>query len=81
MSSIQQIVYRYGKSLNTHDFIKVLAIVIMVIDHVGDYVFPDNHWLRLIGRIGLPMWFFLIGYVNKLRMNKYLIVYCAFMLG
>lgn len=75
MSSIQQTVYRYGKSFNTHDFIKVLAIVIMIIDHVGDYLFPDNHWLRLIGRIGLPMWFFLIGYVNKLRMNKFLIVY------
>lgn len=67
--------YRYGKSFNTHDLIKVVAILIMVIDHVGYYLLGDNPWWRMVGRIGLPMWYFLIGYVNKLRINYFLIAY------
>ncbi|MBS0288390.1 MAG: hypothetical protein JSR17_13930 [Proteobacteria bacterium] len=75
MISIRENVYRYGKSFNTHDFIKVVAIFIMVIDHVGYYLLANDPWFRMIGRIGLPMWYFLIGYVNKLRINYFLIGY------
>lgn len=72
---INNTIFRYGKSFNTHDLIKVVAIIIMIIDHVGYYLMDDNPWFRMVGRIGLPMWYFLIGYVNKLRINYFLIAY------
>jgi hypothetical protein len=75
VATFKQNIYRYGKTFNTHDFIKVLAIVIMIIDHVGYYLMDDNPWFRMVGRIGLPMWYFLIGYVNKLKVNYFLIAY------
>jgi len=47
----------------------------MVIDHVGYYLLDDNPWFRMLGRICAPMLYFLIGYVNKLRINYFLIGY------
>jgi hypothetical protein len=48
----------------THlDFIKTFAVIMMIIDHIGSYFFPDQLWWRAFGRIGgAPIWFFLIGY-------------------
>jgi hypothetical protein len=72
---ISNTLFRYGKSFNTHDLIKVIALFIMVIDHVGYYLMDDNPWFRMIGRMCAPMLYFLIGYVNKLRINYFLIAY------
>lgn len=44
------------------DIIKSVAVIIMVIDHMGAYFFPDMPWFRAIGRTGFPVWFFLAGY-------------------
>lgn len=44
------------------DIIKTIAVIIMVIDHVGLYFFDGNDWFRAIGRIGMPVWFFMVGY-------------------
>ena len=44
----------------------------MIIDHIGDYFFPEDLWWRAIGRIATPIWFFLAGYAhpNKARYTK-----------
>ena len=52
-------------SLVTHlDIIKTIAVIVMVIDHAGMYFFPDIPLLRAIGRIGMPVWFFMVGYAS-----------------
>lgn len=51
-------------TITTLDILKTLAVTTMVIDHIGYYFLPDELWLRVIGRIGVPLWFFLIGYAR-----------------
>lgn len=54
---------RYSDArLNSYDLFKLLAIVIMLIDHIGLYLLPDETWLRAIGRSAAPIWLFLAGY-------------------
>ena len=52
----------YGNDINTYDIAKFLAITFMVIDHLGNFFFPETYWLRGLGRIAFPIFFFLIGY-------------------
>jgi len=51
--------------ITSYDLLKALAVLLMIIDHVGYYFFPEEGWLRLIGRMCVPMWFFLIGYAQS----------------
>lgn len=51
--------------ITSYDLFKTFALVTMVIDHIGYYFYPDDLWLRVIGRVSAPMWFFLIGYANS----------------
>ena len=52
------------RELTSYDLLKTLAVVLMVIDHLGYYLFPDEQWMRVLGRLCVPMWFFLIGYAR-----------------
>jgi len=54
---------KYG-DLNTHDLFKFFAILFMVIDHIGCYLF-DIKELRVIGRICIPIFATLYGYYFK----------------
>lgn len=74
MSSNKQL-YRYGHELNTHDLLKILAITLMIIDHVGLYLLNDNMICRLLGRGAAPIFFFLVGYSGKVNVKLSLIVY------
>ena len=67
--------YRYGPEPNSHDWIKALAIILMIIDHLGVYLFPDQAWLRLLGRGSAPLFFFAVGYVNKHRFRADLLIF------
>ncbi len=58
------------KDLTSYDLIKALALVLMVLDHVGHHFFPDEMWFRVLGRLCLPIWFFLIGYANTAQLSK-----------
>ncbi len=53
-----------GRS-NYQDFLKVIAIVSMVIDHIGLYFLPEYPIMRLIGRIAMPIFCFFAGYNFK----------------
>ena len=56
---------KYGTQANSHDWLKAIAILLMVVDHTGVYFFPDNYLYRFIGRFSFPIFFFLIGYTYQ----------------
>jgi len=64
---------RYGEFLNSQDILKFIAILLMVVDHIGQYYFEDNLWFRVIGRMCIPIWFFFIGYSKSQLIDKQLI--------
>jgi hypothetical protein len=53
--------------------LKILASVIMVVDHIGAVFFPSLLILRVIGRIAFPIYAFLIveGYLHTSNVHKY----------
>ncbi|MCI5060848.1 MAG: conjugal transfer protein TraX [Alphaproteobacteria bacterium] len=59
-------VYSHHKSwsdqLTSYDILKSLALFLMIIDHIGYYFLIDELTFRLIGRLCVPVWAFLIGY-------------------
>lgn len=40
--------------------LKIIALVSMVIDHIGVMLFPNALWLRCLGRISLPIFAYMI---------------------
>ncbi|MCM2343215.1 MAG: conjugal transfer protein TraX [Alphaproteobacteria bacterium] len=56
--------------LTSYDILKALAVVLMVADHIGAYFLPDVLWLRVAGRLCVPMWFFLIGYARSRDLDR-----------
>jgi len=71
---------RYGLDVNSHDWIKFLAILIMTVDHIGFFLMPDQLWLRAVGRWMSPAWFFLVGYSPARAFPAPLILFAVFML-
>ncbi len=53
-----------SEHITTRDLLKTLALVLMIVDHIGFFFFPDDLWWRLWGRLCVPLWFFLIGYTG-----------------
>lgn len=53
------------RTLTSYDLLKTLAIFLMVIDHAGFYFFDNDTWFRVLGRLCVPIWFFLIGYARS----------------
>lgn len=60
----------YGTYLTAHDVWKLLALMTMVIDHLGYYFFDDQTWLRVIGRIAFPIFLFLVGHASTRRQDS-----------
>ena len=54
--------------------LKIIAMISMVFDHVGDMFFPDVMWLRMIGRLAMPIFSFFIaeGVAHTRDRKKYL---------
>lgn len=53
---------KYGSRLSTYDAVKCFAVIVMIIDHMGHFFFPDQLWWRAVGRMCVPIWFFMAGY-------------------
>lgn len=49
------------------DAIKILALLLMFIDHSGHFYFTDQLWLRAIGRGAAPIFLFLAGFAASYR--------------
>ena len=60
-------VYRYGSQINSHDLVKILAILTMIIDNVGLFLMYDNIWMRVIGRMAPLLFFYLVGYSGSYK--------------
>lgn len=75
------------RDLTSYDLLKTFAVLMMIIDHVGCFLFPDEDWLRVLGRLCVPVWFFLIGYANtreiptKFVVGAFLVVCAGFISG
>lgn len=54
--------------------LKLIAIIVMLIDHIGAILLPQVAVLRVIGRIAFPIFCFLLlqGYENTSNLKKYL---------
>jgi len=50
------------------DILKIIAIITMIIDHIGYYLLPENLWFRVIGRVAMPI--FGILFMDGLHQNK-----------
>ena len=60
--------------LNTDtSFLKLIAIVTMVIDHLGAVMFPQYRWMRVVGRIAFPIFCYCIasGCIYTRDIRKY----------
>lgn len=55
--------------------IKLLAILFMIIDHVGSIFFPQIIWFRIIGRLAFPLFAWLIanGAYHTTNIKRYLL--------
>jgi hypothetical protein len=67
-------------SITSYDILKSVAVLTMIADHIGYYVFPDQEWWRVIGRIGSPTWFFLVGYARSREISPALMVWASVLL-
>ncbi len=52
-------------NITSYDLLKSAAVIIMIIDHIGYYFFLDDLWWRAVGRVGFPVWFFLVGHAKS----------------
>ena len=55
--------------------LKLIAMISMVFDHVGDMFCPELLWPRMLGRLAMPIFSFCIaeGYLNTRDKNRYLL--------
>jgi hypothetical protein len=56
---------RHHMPVSTTDALKAIALVLILVDHVGHYLADDWPILRVIGRLGVPIFFFLIGFARS----------------
>ena len=68
-------IYKYGNELNSYDVVKFIAIITMIIDHIGYYLLTDNDYLRAIGRLAAPLFFFITGYVSNYQIKAAILIY------
>ena len=65
-----------SKSFSLSGFdLKIIAVITMIIDHAGAFLFPQAKILRIIGRISFPIFAFLIceGYEHTKDVKKYML--------
>jgi non-ribosomal peptide synthetase-like protein len=49
------------------DWLKTIAIVLVLVDHFGYFFMEDDQWWSLFGRLAAPTFFFLLGYAKTRR--------------
>ena len=54
----------------SNDRLKIIAVVTMVTDHIGAYLFPNVMLFRMIGRISFPIFAFMIAEGCRYTKNK-----------
>jgi hypothetical protein len=64
------------------ELLKITAIVTMVIDHVGNILYPDLLFLQMIGRLSFPIFAYLIvlGVESTKKPLRYMVTLLSFAL-
>lgn len=72
---INQRIETASKENTKTDFLKVIAIITMLIDHIGYLFFPQHIIFRIIGRLAFPIFAYQLamGYTYTKDMKKYAI--------
>lgn len=67
---------KYGLNANA---LKIIALITMTVDHVGYLIYPSVVWLRIIGRLAMPIYAFMIaeGCRHTRNIGKYLTTVAA----
>ncbi len=60
---------------NYQDLIKLLALLSMMVDHIGLYIFPEIVALRVVGRYAMPIFCFFAGYNFKFKPKISILIY------
>lgn len=63
----------------TGNQLKIIALIAMTIDHIGNLIFPSLLWLRFIGRLAFPIFAYMIAEGARYTKNKK--KYLGMMLG
>jgi hypothetical protein len=60
--------------------LKLIAIAAMAVDHIGTLIYPEALWLRVVGRLAMPIIAFLLveGYHHTRHLGRYLLRLLAF---
>ena len=53
-----------SRVVDNTDWLKIAAIVLVLVDHVGYFFIDDDQWWSVFGRMAAPSFFFLIGYAH-----------------
>ncbi len=61
-------------TLTRWDALKIIALLLMFIDHAGYFYFHDELWMRAVGRSCAPIFFFLSGFAPHYRFNMRLML-------
>ena len=71
---------KFGFSNNQ---LKIVAMIAMLVDHIGLYLFPDQLWMRVIGRLALPIFAYMIaeGCFYTRHRGKYLLQIAVLAVG
>ena len=74
MTTKKTAVYGHHWQILDGTALKLIAVTAMILDHVGDNFFPDQIWMRIIGRMALPIFAFCIaeGFSHTKDRRRYL---------
>jgi non-ribosomal peptide synthetase-like protein len=56
---------RSTPAVDTTDWLKTVAIILVLVDHVGYFFIDNDHWWAVFGRLAAPTFFFLLGYAKS----------------
>lgn len=61
-------------SLSNHQ-LKIIGLIAMTVDHIGLFLFPQQQWMRGVGRLAYPIFAFMIaqGCLHTRSMGRYLL--------
>jgi hypothetical protein len=64
-----------NRTSNYQDILKLIALISMIIDHLGFYFFPDYLIFRVLGRYAFPIFCFFAGFNFRGNLNYKILTY------